>query len=233
MKKLKILYVDDQVLQHQYMDTLFSETGLDLDIHYFQGHRDLLFNLDDHLDANVIFLDVEMPEIDGLSLAKQIRKSLPEIPLVFVTAYAQYAIKGYEVSALDYLLKPVELEEIKRVLNRISNLRQDIEQFIILESQKVAIDEIYYIEAQGHLCLIRFENAMVEVRESLFKLANQLNDDFVQCHRAFWVNINHIYQVNKESLVLENNDCIPLSRRMAKNVLDKFVNHYRKQEYSL
>ncbi|WP_062319524.1 response regulator [Halolactibacillus sp. JCM 19043] len=79
--------------------------------------------LDDHTDTlkqiDVVFLDIEMPEVDGLSLAEQLNEQYPHIHIVFVSAHKSYAIEAFELSALDYLLKPVQLNRLKKTIKRI------------------------------------------------------------------------------------------------------------------
>lgn len=230
---MKILVVDDEHLQHKSLQNLFDQSSFDINAFYFSGYKDFFFELEDHQDADCIFLDVEMPIMDGLQIAKKIRTINTTIPIIFITAYSQYAIKGYEVQAFDYILKPVSLERLEAVLNNLSSLVIETDYLLLIDNQKLQTNSIIYIEAQGHSCLFHLENKQIETKESLSNIGQLLPDSFVQCHRSFWINIDHVYQVNRDHVVMDNQDIVFVSRRNQKLVLDKFVSHYRQKEYSL
>lgn len=233
MNRLKALFVDDEKLQHQVIERLLEESDYPVEARFFHGQADFFFALEDHLDCDVIFLDVEMPEMDGLEMAHRIRQILPEVALVFITAYSDYAIKGYEVSALDYLLKPVTRERLEQVLDKVHSALPEPDEVLLLDKHRIRLSDIYYIEAQGHRCLIGLADEAIEVVESLSQLTAQLPPAFVQTHRAYWVNLAHVFQVDKMELILDNQQVIPLSRRQAKAVRSAFVNYYQTRGFSL
>ena len=119
---IEIVLVDDEQLQLDYMEKLIRQAAESLKIEinmsqYLSGEA-FLFALEDNPTWNLAFLDIEMAELNGMEVARIVRENAPQLELVFATAYAEYAIEGYEVQALDYLLKPINLEKITRVLTR-------------------------------------------------------------------------------------------------------------------
>ena len=158
MKPIKALFVDDEKLQHKMIRSLLDELRLPVDAHFFFGAKDLFFSLEDHPDVDVIFLDVEMPGLDGLAIARKIRQNLPDVAIVFITAYSDYAVKSYDVKALDYLLKPVTAERLRQALHRVAEVLPAADTYLLIDRQKYLLHEIRYIEAQGHLCLLHRKN---------------------------------------------------------------------------
>ncbi|GEM02239.1 Two-component response regulator, SAPR family, consists of REC, wHTH and BTAD domains [Halolactibacillus halophilus] len=115
---MKVCIFDDEVMAIEFLTHQLSKiNGVEITLTsstpYLDHYHDLLKNID------VVFLDIEMPEIDGLALAEQLNEQYPHIHIVFVSAYKGYAIEAFELSALDYLLKPVKLDRLKKTINRI------------------------------------------------------------------------------------------------------------------
>lgn len=230
---MKAIFVDDEVLQHQTIRGLLAGIDRPLEMQFFRGPEEFLFALDDHLDVDVLFLDVEMPGMNGLDLAKHVRRSLPEVPIIFLTAYAEYAIKGYEVQAIDYLLKPITKERLDAALKKVLAIAPKKDEYLLIQNHRLRLADVLYIEAQGHRCVIVGRDQTIELIQSLAELTKLLPDSFIPTHRSFLVNLDHIYQVNKDHVVLESSRMVPLSRRLAKGVLAAFVAHYQREEYSL
>lgn len=152
---IEIVLVDDEQLQLDYMKKLVKQAAKSLEIkveisQYLTG-ASFLFALEDHPAWNLAFLDIEMEEINGMEVARIIRKKSPQLELVFATAYAEYAVEGYEVQALDYLLKPITLEKIKRVLTRYLEEQPEDNTYIIVdiegEATRLNLKDIHSAEA--------------------------------------------------------------------------------------
>ena len=237
MKPIKVLYVDDEAIQHNVTDELFKQLNKNINVHYYFNGDELLFNLPDHLDTQLIILDVEMPGKNGLEVAHIVREILPTVPLVFITAYGQYAIKGYGVFAMDYLLKPVTLEQLSTLFKRLEQIAPEVQRSIILEinQEPIRINEsdIFSIESFGHQQVLTLRDKQIEVSISMKELLSRLSDHFISTHRSYAVNINYVHQIQKEHVLLENKKLIQLSRRNYKEGLNEFVKHYQSKEYSL
>lgn len=236
MKNIHIVLVDDEQIQLTYMEHLLEqvagELGIGLTIDSYLSGEAFLFALEDHLDWELAFLDIEMAEINGMSVAKELRKLAPQLALVFATAYAEYAVEGYEVHALDYLLKPIKSEKIKRVLERFLATRPEEAQHLILEidGEQVRFDlnDIVFLEANKRDILIHTINESFASRMSLSEVSELIDQRFIQTHRSFYVNLQFVTHLLKEDVKLSTGEIIPLSRRQAKKTQGAFIDYYKK-----
>lgn len=157
-------------------------------------------------DANptAVFLDIMLQDIDGLRLAAALQEINPQILLVFITGYAEYAATAYQLDAVDYLIKPVSRESITRTLTRIEKrlkLATAISNDIICVQKKHELyfihrDEIIYIEKELRKSVVHTAARKYETSESLGSLEAKLPHYFFRCHKSFIVNINKIEKIN-------------------------------------
>lgn len=230
---IKIAIVDDEDIQVDTMTSLIKETAARLSLSVslidFSSGEAFLFALEDHPDLDMVFLDIEMNQTDGLEVAKKIRQTDKDLTIVFATAYAEYAVQGYDVQALDYLLKPIELDKVKRVLKRHLDRQPAVVEKVTLESQgeviKLALDDILYVEVNRRECEIHTLNGPVTVSRTLKELSEELSDDFIQTHRSYLVNVSHMNRLLKTDIELSNGTVVPVSRRLVKQVQEQFVMH--------
>lgn len=238
-KVIRIVLVDDEALQITYMQQLLKQAAerlsLVIQIDSYQSGEAFLFALEDHLDWDLAFLDIEMAQINGMEVAKRIRQLSPDLALVFATAYAEYAVEGYAVQALDYLLKPISLEKIEHVLQRFITLRPETPHYLIVDVEgqpiRLAFEEILYLEANKREVLVNTEQATYTVRQTLADFVALLDQRFVQTHRSYYVNLDAVTHLLKQDVQIKTGDLIPLSRRQAKEVQQAFIHYYRKSVF--
>lgn len=185
---------------------------------------------------NLVFLDIEMPEYNGFELLNFFREV--DFQIIFVTAYNDYALKAFEVSAVDYILKPVDIDKLKlavektekRLINSDIQNRVDVlkENFGAQKFNKIAlpvsegllfvkVSEIIYLEADGaytHVWLHNQNSILVSKKIKFFEDILEERPNFFRSHRSFIVNINYLKKYNKgeNSLLLENDKSIIISR---------------------
>jgi len=176
--------------------------------------------------VNVIFLDINMPKLDGLTFSKVIN-TLPVKPvLVFITAYREHALEAFEVSAFDYILKPYSQTRIADTLQRLENstaVRLHNDKLTLWKNEILYVldaDDIYYCEAHKHEVYVYTKDKRFVVASSISDFHKKLRQDcFFRCHRSYIVNIDKITEIipwfnNTYMLKLKGLDAeIPVSRQ--------------------
>ena len=234
-KPIEIVLVDDEQLQLDYMQKLIEQAAesldIEVDIHQYLSGEAFLFALEDHPTWNLAFLDIEMAELNGMEVARIVREKVLDLELVFATAYAEYAIEGYEVQALDYLLKPISLAKITRVLTRYLEERPAEPAYIIVDIEgkpsRLNLDDLIYIEANVGETMVVLEDKTIPLKMSLTEFEKLLDKRFVSTHRSYLVNLQYVSRLLKKDVALNNGEMIPLSRRRAKEVQAAFIAYYK------
>lgn len=175
---------------------------------------------------DIVFMDIEMPMLNGMSTAKKLRGIDPSVSLVFVTRLRQYALLGYEVDAVGYLLKPLEYfafhRQVKKIMDR--NRFLETEDFMIKTVDgmaKIDIDKIMYVEINGHYLLYHMTDGEYKAYGQISALAQSLPQDrFFRCHKSFLVHLKYVKKIEKSSVLIGNEE-IPIGRPHKKELMDK------------
>lgn len=195
------------------------------------------FNEINSNQIDLIFLDINMPEISGLSFAKSINKN---IKVIFTTAYREYAIDGFNLQVVDYLLKPISFERLLQSVNKylgetvpiiyesapeIIDERND---FIFVRADrkmvKINFSEIIYVESLSDYIKIHLKDKVVITRETISNIEVKLpQKDFLRIHRSFIVAIAQINSFTNEYIEVKNK-ALPISRSYKQQVLDRLEN---------
>lgn len=177
-------------------------------------------------DVNLVFLDINMPEVTGLMFAKAIQGTTK---IIFTTAYREYAVEGFDLQAVDYLLKPISLERLMKALQKFykeaspKTKSNNQETFTFFRSDrkmiKVDFDHILYIESIGDYLKIHTTNDVIVTRETLLATLEKLPATlFLRTHRSYVVAISSIESFTNEHINI-NNKAIPISRSYRDQVL--------------
>ncbi len=179
---------------------------------------------------DLIFLDIEMPHLDGMKTAEMIRDKDPAVVLIFVTNMACYAVRGYEVDAMDFLVKPVSYGSFSLKLRKAVNLIRSRESRFLLvntegQSLKIPTDQIQYVEVINHRLHVHTESKDYTLRGSLQEIEKQVEDlPFVRCSVSFLVNLRNVIAVNKDTVYLKG--CtLPIGRTRKKEFLERFFSY--------
>lgn len=192
---------------------------------------------------DIVFLDIEMPGANGLILAKQIRAIDQWLRIVFVTGTPDYVFEGYEVRALNYLLKPISPDKIATCLDCAY---EAIEKDKINDTQKMLVfkmedtiqreshQNIIYVEARQHAVRLQTIHKELDLKMSFKMMVSELaGSTFITCHRSYLVNLEHIEALDQNTVYLEGKHRVPLSRLQAKKVHQAFIAFHKKKERNL
>lgn len=236
---MRVAICDDEQTQRELITKYLNEwaklRNVDMSITAFSDGSKLLFAWEEDKAYDLLVLDIEMGESNGVELAKKIRESDELVPILFITGYEQYMEQGYEVAALHYLVKPVNTDKLFTVLDRLRNAKPEIK--LLFQTADVVISlpasRIWYIEASGHYCVLYTQEECYELRQSITALEKYLNErleessPFIKCHRSYIVNLQHIASIVKNELIMDNGKRLPISRYSLKVVNEAFINMYR------
>ena len=217
--RYKIAICDDCDVDRQYilnMVTLWGErSGHIVHIDAFSSAENFLFHYAEESDYDILLLAIEMGEMDGVTMAKKLRKENDTVQIVFITGYSDYILEGYEVAALHYLMKPVKTEKLCAVLDRAAQKLAKNEKVLNFEVAgemiRVPIYQIRYADVFGNYVTIH-ASSDVTVKMTLSELEKQLDERFYRAGRSCIVNLSQISRVTKAEIKLSDGTAIPLPR---------------------
>lgn len=176
---------------------------------------------------DVVFMDIVMPLIDGLTVAQKLRMKDESVPLVFVTDMAQYALEGYKVNAMDFFVKPITYFDLKLRMDRISKLLQRKSASVAIRMSgkgTAAVDsrDICYIEVIDKEMIYHTTAGTFTTRSNgLKKLASDLERfNFVRCSSSYLVNLHWVTRLSDDTVTVAG-DCLKISRGQKKEFLSK------------
>ncbi len=182
---------------------------------------------------DLVFLDIEMPEIDGISLARRLRELSRDVPIVFLTSHIEYALEGYEVNALRYLTKPIQSDKLHELLGYVMERMQE-QRMLWLKTdggeERVPVKDILCLEAQNQNILIRTADREYTVRYNLGEYEKELSQDgFFRIHRGYLVSLRHVKSLGKHELTLSDGTVLPVSRTKEKPLKEALFQFIREE----
>ncbi|TPF77276.1 LytTR family transcriptional regulator [Bifidobacterium sp. UTCIF-3] len=233
MRDIRVGVVEDDPTACQrvldYLNQYHSETGTEFTISVFDDGERIVEKYTPTYD--ILLLDIEMKHMDGMAAARQIRERDDSVVIVFITAAPQYAINGYEVQALSYLLKPVPYfafrQEIKRSIDMVRRRADDA---MLIDAggrqMRVELSDVLYIESIRHTIIIHTLGGKLSVTGTLKDFEERLaGQSFFRSNSCYLVNMQHVVGVDGQDCVMSNGEALRISRPRKKAFLVALANY--------
>ncbi|MEP5339568.1 MAG: response regulator transcription factor [Algibacter sp.] len=228
-KPISCLVIDDESIARDIINNHLSKIK---NIHVVASCKNAIeaFSYINTHNIDLVFLDINMPEISGISFAKSINKN---IKIIFTTAYRDYAVEGFELQAVDYLLKPISFERLLKAVNTYFEVHSELQtktieqttdsNFMFVRADRIMVkinfDAIIYIESYSDYIKIHLSEKTIVTRETISAVEAKLpKNHFLRIHRSYIISISNISSFTNEQITI-NKTSLPISRSYKQEVL--------------
>lgn len=233
MKNFKCIIADDEPIARQILEN-YLESFPNLELAASCKNAFEVLEVLENNQIDVLFLDINMPKISGLSLLKTLQKR-PNV--IITTAYPEFALEGFELSVTDYLVKPFSLERFMQAIQKVTKKQTNVIETVVKEKKaaesifvksdkkiiKLNFDAIFYAEAYGNYVKIYSDN-MILTAQTLSDFLEKLSHSFIRIHKSYVINFNHLKMIDGNQVILENNSKLPIGKSYKKELLDRLDN---------
>lgn len=231
MKILQCIIADDEPIARQILEN-YIESIPNLKLMASCKNAFEVMEVLEENSADILFLDINMPKLSGLSLLKTMQQR-PDV--IITTAYSEYAVEGFELAVTDYLLKPFSLErflqavlKVQQKLNApaesLSSEKEEVSTSIFVKSDKKIVklnfNDISYIEAYGNYIKI-YTDTMTLTPQTLSDFLEKLPSNFIRIHKSFAINFKELQLIDGNQVLLQNNTKLPVGKSYRKELLDR------------
>ncbi len=233
MIKIAVVEDDERYVSKllQYLETYKKEEKEDFLIKVYRDGCDIVTNY--KAQYHIILMDIQMKFVDGMTAAEEIRKKDSDVIIIFITNIPQYAIRGYEVGALDYILKPVSYFVLHKKLKRaIVRLQKTNQQYIIIPVKggikREYTSNIYYIESKGHNLIYHTKNGIYLSNGTLKNVEELLTQThFSRGNNRYLINLEHVEAIENNCAIVKGEHLL-LSRTRRNSFMQKLTNYWGK-----
>lgn len=229
---LKVAVVEDEEVYANHLETslLFwsKNSGVNLETAFFTTESSFLHAYFQGELFDAVFMDIYLPDGNGMEAAKQIRKYDSFLPIIFITRTGMFAREGYDVWAMQYLIKPAAHTDIALCMDRVIQLkRQNSERAFTYKTEGVlrvvSYNDIYYFRSSGHYIELYARKGQSRFRGNINDLEQELPGQFLRCNRSAIINLSYLYsydanKINGRNLLLATGDRMPVGDSYAKKV---------------
>ena len=206
----------------------------ELELDTYVSSEQFLFESEDKAPYDVLIFDIQMKNMNGMELAKKLRSRGCEAVIIFITGVPDYAIEGYEVGAVRYILKPVKGEVLSGLLDTAFAERQKkAEDFFVLgqgaDVEKISFKKIIYVEARGHYVFLKGTDFEREWKAGFSETVTAFDGRGFFClRRGLLVNLSHVQRITRTDCILDNGETLPVARGVYKELNDAFISFFKK-----
>lgn len=188
-----------------------------------------------NLNFDMYFLDIQMKKLSGIEAAKIIRNKDNTAVIIFITGLKDYVFDAFDVQAFHYILKPIDIEKLKKVVNKALLRFNETEKFIIAktisESNKIYLKDIMYIESQLRKLRIHTSYGIIEYYYKLADIEKELPENiFFRCHKSYIVNLSYVRSYDNNSIKLKNSEIIYISKYRFTDFSKAFMYYLKDEE---
>lgn len=234
---MKVAIVDDELEMRQimtdYVKRFGEEAGIDLETVTFESGEQFL--KDYKMIYDIIIFDIDMPGINGIDTARKLRETDSNVTIIFVTNIAQYAINGYEVDAVDYILKPVSYYDFSMKFHRtVAKAAQKKEHIIKVETaegaRKLRLPALVYVEVLSHYLYFHTTKRDYRSRGNISDVEKELEKyNFVRIHRSYIVNLRYVNKVLSKEVTV-GDKVLPVSRNYKEKLKEEYLKYIRGED---
>ena len=255
---LHITICDDERSQLSLLQALITEWGKDrkyeTEINLCQNADQFLFHYEEKKELDILLLDIDMPGMDGLSLARRLRAEGERVQIIFVTGLTDYVLEGYDVEAVSYLIKPIEKEKLFYCLDKAKKRSGTPDQVLLLETPggaaRVRLMDICYLESAAHDTQVHYaHNAYstdtasvvakpaisdsIRCRTGIHELEKRLQaqcNAFFKIHRSYLVNLAYVSKIARKEVLLDTGEALPVARNRWEALNKAYLDYYREKQ---
>lgn len=231
---LQITIVDDESDEREnlkeYCKRFLSEKKQQYSLFCFSSAEEYLAA---HIRQDIIIFDVDMPGMNGIEAAKRVREIDSDVIILFVTKIAQYAINGYEVDAIDYVLKPLSyfdfVLKMEKIMKRLAKGKSFTLTLDTVDGiRPFSVAKIYYVDVMLHYINIHTDEGVFKARGSMRDIEKALSVYFfARCHKSYVVNLKHVRTIRPAEVELSNGEVLPLGRTQKENFMQEYVRYVK------
>lgn len=233
---INIAIVDDESIQVELLEKYVQNWAIDSNIRikteHFHSAESFDFSWSMDKKYHIVLLDVQMSGQNGVDLAKKIREEDSVVKIIFITAIIDYIQDGYDVDAINYLIKPIKEEKLHKCLDKAVSKIPKEEKIILInvdgQVYRIVQKDITYIEAFAHYIEVNTVNGKYTTKKNISSIEIELDGNaFMKCHRSYIVGLRHVRSIGNSELELDNGAIVPVSRRQYASINMGFIKYFR------
>ena len=235
---MRIAICEDEKVVLDFESSLVTQwaagAGCPLQLDTYISAEQFLFESEDKAPYDVLIFDIQMKNMNGMELAKKLRARGCDAVIIFITGVPDYAIEGYEVGAVRYILKPVKAEVLNGLLDSVLKERQKkTEDYFVLgqgsDIEKINFEKIVYIEARGHYVFLKGTDFEREWKAGFTETTTSFEGRSFFClRRGLLVNLAHVSKITRTDCLLDDGESLPVARGAYKDLNEAFIEFFKK-----